>query len=127
MAAAAGVAVLAVAAAVIVAVVLRDAGGSGDGGDGDGDGGGGGATAAQTVDLPSCLSRLLEGRRYAEVFQGADNADVGPVKDMPGRDLGLKRSPEFLKYVDEVWKLIEDEVVSAMTATRAEARRERGQ
>ena len=42
------------------------------------------------------------------------------------RDLALKRSPEFLKYVDEVWKLIEDEVVSAMTATRAGARREQG-
>jgi NitT/TauT family transport system ATP-binding protein len=42
------------------------------------------------------------------------------------RDLGLKRSPEFLKYVDDVWKLIEDEVVSAMTATRAGARREHG-
>ena len=42
------------------------------------------------------------------------------------RDLALKRSPEFLKYVDDVWKLIEDEVVSAMTATRAGARREHG-
>ena len=31
------------------------------------------------------------------------------------RDLSIKRSPEFLKYVDDVWKLIEDEVVSAMT------------
>ena len=31
------------------------------------------------------------------------------------RELALKRSPEFLKYVDEVWKLIEDEVVSAMS------------
>jgi NitT/TauT family transport system ATP-binding protein len=30
------------------------------------------------------------------------------------RELALKRSPEFLKYVDEVWKLIEDEVVSAL-------------
>jgi NitT/TauT family transport system ATP-binding protein len=30
------------------------------------------------------------------------------------RELALKRSPDFLKYVDEVWKLIEDEVVSAM-------------
>jgi NitT/TauT family transport system ATP-binding protein len=40
------------------------------------------------------------------------------------RDLRLKRSPEFLRYVDDVWKLIEDEVVSAMTATRASARRE---
>jgi NitT/TauT family transport system ATP-binding protein len=30
------------------------------------------------------------------------------------RELALKRSPEFLKYVDDVWKLIEDEVVSAM-------------
>jgi NitT/TauT family transport system ATP-binding protein len=31
------------------------------------------------------------------------------------RELALKRSPEFLKYVDNVWKLIEDEVVSAMS------------
>jgi NitT/TauT family transport system ATP-binding protein len=31
------------------------------------------------------------------------------------RDLSLKRSPEFLKHVDNVWKLIEEEVVSAMT------------
>jgi NitT/TauT family transport system ATP-binding protein len=31
------------------------------------------------------------------------------------RDLALKRSPDFLKYVDDVWKLIEDEVVSAMS------------
>jgi ABC-type nitrate/sulfonate/bicarbonate transport system ATPase subunit len=31
------------------------------------------------------------------------------------RDLTLKRSPDFLKYVDDVWKLIEDEVVSAMS------------
>ena len=30
------------------------------------------------------------------------------------RELALKRSPEFLKYVDDVWKLIEDEVVSAL-------------
>jgi NitT/TauT family transport system ATP-binding protein len=30
------------------------------------------------------------------------------------RELALKRSPEFLRYVDDVWKLIEDEVVSAM-------------
>jgi len=30
------------------------------------------------------------------------------------RELALKRSPEFLRYVDEVWKLIEDEVVAAM-------------
>ena len=35
------------------------------------------------------------------------------------RELALKRSPEFLKYVDEVWKLIEDEVISAMTSKRA--------
>jgi NitT/TauT family transport system ATP-binding protein len=42
------------------------------------------------------------------------------------RDLALKRSPEFLRYVDDVWKLIEDEVVSAMTATRAGVRREQG-
>ncbi len=32
------------------------------------------------------------------------------------RDLALKRSPEFLRHVDEVWKLIEDEVVAAMKA-----------
>jgi NitT/TauT family transport system ATP-binding protein len=32
------------------------------------------------------------------------------------RELALKRSPAFLKYVDEVWKLIEDEVVSALNA-----------
>jgi NitT/TauT family transport system ATP-binding protein len=32
------------------------------------------------------------------------------------RELALKRSPDFLKYVDDVWKLIEDEVVSAMSA-----------
>jgi NitT/TauT family transport system ATP-binding protein len=32
------------------------------------------------------------------------------------RELALKRSPEFLQYVDDVWKLIEDEVVSAMKA-----------
>ncbi len=32
------------------------------------------------------------------------------------RDLALKRHPEFLRLVDEVWKLIEGEVVSAMTA-----------
>ena len=32
------------------------------------------------------------------------------------RELALKRSSEFLRYVDEVWKLIEDEVVSAMKA-----------
>jgi NitT/TauT family transport system ATP-binding protein len=31
------------------------------------------------------------------------------------RELVLKRNPEFLRYVDDVWKLIEDEVVSAMT------------
>ena len=31
------------------------------------------------------------------------------------RELTLKRSPDFLKYVDDVWKLIEDEVVSAMS------------
>jgi NitT/TauT family transport system ATP-binding protein len=31
------------------------------------------------------------------------------------RELALKRSPDFLKYVDDVWKLIEDEVVSAMS------------
>jgi len=30
------------------------------------------------------------------------------------RDLTLKRNPDFLKHVDEVWKLIEEEVVSAM-------------
>jgi NitT/TauT family transport system ATP-binding protein len=30
------------------------------------------------------------------------------------RELALKRSPDFLKYVDDIWKLIEDEVVSAM-------------
>ena len=50
-----------------------------------------------TIELPSCLSRLLEGRRYVEVFQGADAADVGPVKDMAGRDLGLVlATPELL-------------------------------
>jgi NitT/TauT family transport system ATP-binding protein len=37
------------------------------------------------------------------------------------RELSLKRSPEFLKYVDEVWKLIEEEVVSAMSS-EADAR-----
>jgi NitT/TauT family transport system ATP-binding protein len=40
------------------------------------------------------------------------------------RALALKRSPEFLRYVDDVWKLIEDEVVSAMTATRGGARQQ---
>ena len=30
------------------------------------------------------------------------------------RELALKRSSEFLRYVDEVWKLIEDEVVAAL-------------
>ena len=30
------------------------------------------------------------------------------------RALALKRTPEFLRYVDEVWKLIEEEVVAAM-------------
>jgi NitT/TauT family transport system ATP-binding protein len=32
------------------------------------------------------------------------------------RDLTLKRNPDFLRYVDDVWKLIEDEVVSALNA-----------
>jgi NitT/TauT family transport system ATP-binding protein len=32
------------------------------------------------------------------------------------RELALKREPEFLKYVDQVWKLIEEEVVMAMNA-----------
>ncbi len=32
------------------------------------------------------------------------------------RELRLKRDPEFLGYVDKVWGLIEDEVVSAMQA-----------
>jgi len=32
------------------------------------------------------------------------------------RKLALKRNAEFLKYVDDVWKLIEDEVVSALNA-----------
>ena len=76
----AGIAAVAAAITVAVTGLLRDAGGAGDGG---------GARAAQTIELPPCLSRLLEGRRYAEVFQGADAADVGPVKDMAGRDLGL--------------------------------------
>jgi NitT/TauT family transport system ATP-binding protein len=35
------------------------------------------------------------------------------------RELALKRNPEFLKYVDDVWKLIEDEVVSALNAQSA--------
>jgi NitT/TauT family transport system ATP-binding protein len=30
------------------------------------------------------------------------------------RELSLKRNAEFLKYVDDVWKLIEEEVVAAM-------------
>ena len=32
------------------------------------------------------------------------------------RELALKREPEFLRYVDKVWGLIEEEVVSAMQA-----------
>ncbi len=32
------------------------------------------------------------------------------------RELSLKRNPEFLKYVDDVWKLIELEVVAALNA-----------
>jgi NitT/TauT family transport system ATP-binding protein len=32
------------------------------------------------------------------------------------RELSLKRNPEFLKYVDDVWKLIESEVVAALNA-----------
>jgi NitT/TauT family transport system ATP-binding protein len=30
------------------------------------------------------------------------------------RELSLKRSPEFLKIVDEIWTLIEQEVVASM-------------
>jgi NitT/TauT family transport system ATP-binding protein len=41
------------------------------------------------------------------------------------RALSIKRSPEFLKYVDEVWKLIEEEVVSAMSR-EADARPQLG-
>ena len=90
--AAAGVVVIAVAVAVVVAGVLRDADRGGCVAE---------ATAArprpQTIELPACLSRLLEGRRSAEVFLDADTADVGPVKDMPGRDLGLVlATPELL-------------------------------
>jgi NitT/TauT family transport system ATP-binding protein len=36
------------------------------------------------------------------------------------RELALKRSPEFLKYVDDVWKLIENDVISAMAQDRNE-------
>jgi NitT/TauT family transport system ATP-binding protein len=32
------------------------------------------------------------------------------------RELSLKRNAEFLKYVDDVWKLIESEVVAALNA-----------
>jgi NitT/TauT family transport system ATP-binding protein len=32
------------------------------------------------------------------------------------RELSLKRNPEFLRYVDDVWKLIESEVVAALNA-----------
>jgi NitT/TauT family transport system ATP-binding protein len=42
------------------------------------------------------------------------------------RELALKRRPEFVEYVDQVWKLIEEEVVSAMTAAEAGNRQEQG-
>jgi NitT/TauT family transport system ATP-binding protein len=40
-------------------------------------------------------------------------ADIPITFERP-RDLSLKRTPKFLRYVDEVWSLIEKEVVSAM-------------
>jgi NitT/TauT family transport system ATP-binding protein len=40
-------------------------------------------------------------------------ADIRIPFERP-RELSLKRDPRFLAYVDEIWKLIEEEVVSAM-------------
>jgi serine/threonine protein kinase len=85
----------AVAGGVVIAAAVAAVAVLGGGGGGSGDGGG--APAAKTIELPSCLSKLLEGRRYAEVFQDADDADVGPVEDLPGRELGLVlATPELL-------------------------------
>ena len=42
-------------------------------------------------------------------------ADI-PIPFERPRELSLKRSPAFLKFVDEIWTLIELEVVSAMQA-----------
>ena len=42
-------------------------------------------------------------------------ADI-PIPFERPRELSLKRSPAFLKFVDEIWTLIEQEVVSAMQA-----------
>jgi serine/threonine protein kinase len=86
--AAAVVGVLVVAAAVAAVAVLGGRGGGS---------GNGGAAAAKTIELPSCLSELLEGRRYAEVFLDVDSADVGPIEDMSGQNLGLVlATPELL-------------------------------
>ena len=46
---------------------------------------------------------------------GRLTADIAIPFERP-RSLDLKRRPEFLQYVDKVWALIEDEVVSAMNA-----------
>jgi NitT/TauT family transport system ATP-binding protein len=44
---------------------------------------------------------------------GRLTADIRIPFERP-RALALKRTPDFLKYVDDVWKLIEEEVVAAM-------------
>ncbi len=46
---------------------------------------------------------------------GRLTADIRIPFERP-RELALKRHPDFLKYIDQVWKLIEDEVILAMNA-----------
>ncbi len=42
--------------------------------------------------------------------------EIVPI-DLPRpRDLHLKRSPEFVKYVDHIWSLIENEVIQSVVA-----------
>jgi NitT/TauT family transport system ATP-binding protein len=44
---------------------------------------------------------------------GRLKADIPITFDRP-RDLSLKRTPEFVSYTDQIWTLIEEEVVAAM-------------
>jgi NitT/TauT family transport system ATP-binding protein len=46
---------------------------------------------------------------------GRLTADI-PISFPRPRELALKRDPAFLAYVDQVWRLIEEEVVAAMNA-----------
>jgi NitT/TauT family transport system ATP-binding protein len=42
-----------------------------------------------------------------------------PIPFARPRTLDLKRTPAFLEYVDEVWKLIEAEVLASMDAEKS--------